>query len=150
MSLSRVVETSDTEVRTGPDDVRVGDVLHVVLETTETPFGDPAVSLDMPKGPARLELAMKEIADAFENHQTVLGRVLNPLNGGYAVGVGGIVGFCPYSNCSLETASRVGVLQPFYVNATRREPTFNLVLCDVVAYEQSQARRKYPRPAHWQ
>ena len=141
--VSQVAETTSDAVRTGPNDIRVGDVLHVTLETTETPFGDPAVTLDMPRGPDRTKTAMKELMDAFETGQPVMGRLLNPLNGGYAVGVGGIVGFCPFRSCSLPTASRIGVLQPFYVAGIREVP-FNLVLSDVDSYQHS---RPPPQPA---
>ncbi|DBA72817.1 TPA: hypothetical protein ACH3X2_010203 [Trebouxia sp. C0005] len=141
--VSQVAETTSDAVRTGPNDIRVGDVLHVTLETTETPFGDPAVTLDMPRGPDRTKTAMKELMDAFETGQPVMGRLLNPLNGGYAIGVGGIVGFCPFRSCSLPTASRIGVLQPFYVAGIREVP-FNLVLSDVDSYQHS---RPPPQPA---
>ena len=134
MPVSQVVESTSTAERTGPNDIRVGDVLHVTLETTETPFGDPAVTLDMPRGPDRTQTAMEELKVAFETGQPVMGRLLNPLNGGYAVGVGGIVGFCPFRSCSLPTASRIGVLQPFYVSGLREVP-FNLVLTDVNSHQ---------------
>ena len=113
----------------------MGDVLHVTLETTETPFGDPAVSLEMPKGPDRLERTMDELKLAFENKQQVMGRILNPLNGGYAIGVGGIVGFCPFKLCTLPTAARIGILQPFYIEQFTRAP-FNMVLEDAHASQK--------------
>ena len=129
--VSQVVETTSTDPRTGPNDIHVGDVLHVTLETTETPFGDPAVSLNMPRGAGRHQAAVNELRTAFEEQQPVMGRILNPLNGGYAVGVGGIVAFCPFRNCSLSTASRVGVLQPFYVTAFREDP-LNMVTTSLI------------------
>lgn len=131
--VSQVVKTTSTDPRTGPNDIHVGDVLHVILETTETPFGDPAVSLTIPRGAGRHQAAVNELRTAFEEQQPVMGRILNPLNGGYAVGVGGIVAFCPFRNCSLSTASRVGVLQPFYVTAFREDP-LNMILTDLKAY----------------
>lgn len=140
-----MAETTSDAVRTGPNDIRVGDVLHVTLETTETPFGDPAVTLDMPRGPDRTKTAMKELMDAFETGQPVMGRLLNPLNGGYAVGVGGIVGFCPFRSCSLPTASRIGVLQPFYVAGIREVP-FNLVLSDVDSYQHNRPPQQPAQP----
>lgn len=41
----------------------------------------------------------------------VLGRVLNEVNGGHAVGIAGFVGFAPYSQILRSTANLVG--QPF-------------------------------------
>lgn len=138
--VSQVVETTSPATRTGPNDIHVGDVLHVTLETTETPFSDPAVTLDMPRGPDRTQAAMRELQKAFEAQQPVMGRLLNPLNGGYAVGVGGIVGFCPFRNCDLATASRIGVLQPFYVSGLREHP-FNLILSDVQTHIHAHQRQ---------
>lgn len=143
VAVSQVVETTSTAVRTGPNDIQVGDVLHVSLETSETPFGDPAVTMDLPRGPDRALKAMKELQTAFETGQPVMGRLLNPLNGGYAVGIGGIVGFCPFRSCSLPTASRIGILQPFYVSGLREVP-FNLILSDVNAPHASNPK---PNPA---
>ena len=44
-----------------------------------------------------------------------MGRILNPVTRGFAVGFGGVVGFCPLSQCLVRTAQRVGVLQPFTI-----------------------------------
>lgn len=126
----------------GPNDIRVGDVLHVTLEDTETPFGDPAVSVDMPKGPSRLGKAVDELRGAYEKKQQVMGRILNPLNGGYAIGIAGLVGFCPFRLCTLPTASRIGTLQPFIVKRFRREP-FNMILEDAQAYEKAEAAARF-------
>lgn len=52
--------------------------------------------------------------------EAVQGRVLNEINGGYAVGVAGHVAFCPFSLMSPVTAKRMGVLQPFLVQAMKR------------------------------
>lgn len=124
------MQTSSTEPRSGVNDIHAGDVLHVTLETSETPFGDPAVILEPPRDPDHFNIARGELRAALESGQPVMGRLLNPLIGGYAVGVGGIVGFCSFKNCSLPVASRLGVLQPFRVIAFRDSP-FNLVLQDV-------------------
>ena len=48
------------------------------------------------------------------------GRILNPVSRGYAVGLGGVVGFLPMSQCLVRTAQRVGVLQPFIVSDVGR------------------------------
>ncbi|KAL3145306.1 hypothetical protein ABBQ38_001567 [Trebouxia sp. C0009 RCD-2024] len=146
VQLSSVVETTSPIERTGPNDIHVGDVLHVILETTETPFGDPAVSIDMPTGPERYDAVLEELKHAYDNQQPVMGRILNSLNGGYAIGIAGLVGFCPFRMCTLQTASRVGVLQPFLVHRFRREP-FNMILEDTHAHEKAaQAFKPPPKP----
>lgn len=147
VQVSSVVETTSDAERTGPNDIHVGDVLHVTLETTETPFGDPAVSIDMPKGSDRYEPVLEELKRAHDNAEQVMGRILNTMNGGYAVGVAGLVGFCPFRLCTLQTASRVGVLQPFIVHRFRREP-FNMILEDVHAH-QKMATYNRPPPKAW-
>ena len=126
----------------------MGDVLHVTLETTETPFGDPAVSIDMPKGPDRYEDALDELKRAYDSKQQVMGRILNTLNGGYAVGIAGLVGFCPFRLCTLQTASRVGVLQPFAIHRFRRQP-FNMILEDIHAHEKNTQAFNRPPPKAW-
>ena len=147
VQLSSVVETTSDAERTGPNDVHVGDVLHVTLETTETPFGDPAVSIDLPGGEDRHEQILKELQRAFDKGDEVMGRILNTMNGGYAVGVAGLVGFCPFRLCTLQTASRVGVLQPFIIHRFRLEP-FNMILEDVHAHEKVAAFNR-PPPKAW-
>ncbi len=49
------------------------------------------------------------------------GRILNPVSRGYAVGIGGVVGFLPMSQCLVRTAQRIGVLQPFMVSEVTRK-----------------------------
>ena len=44
-----------------------------------------------------------------------MGRVLNTVNGGFAVGLSGVVAFCPYSRMDPRTSARIGVLQPFSI-----------------------------------
>ena len=60
-------------------------------------------------------------AASQETQTPVLGRILNSVSRGYAVGLGGVVGFLPMSQCLVRTAQRVGVLQPFMVSAVERK-----------------------------
>lgn len=138
------MHTTSTATRTGPNDVHVGDVLHVTLETTETPFGDPSVIIDPPRDPDHFNIAKDELKSALDQGHPVMGRILNPLIGGYAVGVGGIVGFCPFRHCTLPVASRLGILQPFLVIALRETP-FNLVLRDANMTDSDSARQQRQR-----
>lgn len=147
VQLSSVVETTSGVERTGPNDIHVGDVLHVTLETTETPFGDPAVSIDMPKGPDRYEQTLEQLQHAYDNGEQIMGRILNSLNGGYAVGVAGLVAFCPFRMCTLQTASHLGILQPFIINSFRQDP-FNMILQDPNAHDKVAAFNRSP-PKAW-
>ena len=52
----------------------------------------------------------------------VMGRMLNTITGGYAVGVGGIVAFLPFSSCSLVSAGRIGALQVRRADAAMTQP----------------------------
>ena len=58
---------------------------------------------------------MQHLQHHFEQEIPVSGRILNSVPGGYAVGVAGFVAFCPFTSCSIYTASSVGVLQPFLI-----------------------------------
>lgn len=72
----------------------------------------------------------------------VMGRVLNPVMRGFAVGFGGIVGFCPMSQCLFRTAQRVGVLHPFLVVSVRNTQTSrggtqpNIVVVDATKQQE--------------
>ena len=48
----------------------------------------------------------EELKRHLHNRTPVMGRILNPLNGGYAVGIAGRVCFCPYTACRLDTAAK--------------------------------------------
>ena len=50
----------------------------------------------------------------------MLGRVLNPVASGYAVGIGGYVALLRYNQASKEV-SKIGTLQPFYIHSMWRE-----------------------------
>lgn len=48
--------------------------------------------------------------------------MLNTITGGYAVGIGGIVAFLPFSSCSLVSAGRIGALQARRPDAAKNQP----------------------------
>ncbi len=50
----------------------------------------------------QVELVLQELKKARAEGTTVLGRVLNPVNKGYAVGIGGLVCFLPVTQCLYE------------------------------------------------
>ena len=78
-----------------------------------THAGLHAGALRKDTSPAKL---LQHLQHHHEHRIPVSGRLLNSVPGGYAVGVAGFVGFCPYAACSLAVASRVGLLQPFLID----------------------------------
>ena len=49
-----------------------------------------------------MELVLQELKKALVERTTVMGRILNPVNKGYAVGIGGLVCFLPVTQCLYE------------------------------------------------
>eukprot|EP00192_Tetraselmis_astigmatica_P018577 CAMPEP_0117647908 /NCGR_PEP_ID=MMETSP0804-20121206/100_1 /TAXON_ID=1074897 /ORGANISM="Tetraselmis astigmatica, Strain CCMP880" /LENGTH=254 /DNA_ID=CAMNT_0005453431 /DNA_START=164 /DNA_END=928 /DNA_ORIENTATION=+ len=123
-----------------PSDFMVGDVLHLVVRNPSTPYGDMQLEAQEQKTEARLQAVVAEIEMARQADRPVMGRVLNAVNGGYAVGIGGIVGFLPLSRASLNTVKKMGVLQPFLVISCDQEANrINLVVTD--PYPKPRAKR---------
>lgn len=79
----------------------------------------------------------------------VMGRVLNPVMRGYAVGIGGVVAFCPMTQCLYRTAQRVGVLQPFQVVSVRDTMTArgglqpNIVVVDATKRKEVRSTHRW-------
>jgi len=124
-STSAEHSTALTHRVRAPGDVRLGDALRFHVAAFATPYGgEPLLAPDaLPRGAgpapaaARLRSAWREITAAADSKKPVLGRILNVSGaGGYAVGLGGFVGFMPFSRAQQTRAARaVGTLQPFYV-----------------------------------
>lgn len=57
-----------------------------------------------------------ELEGAWRSRAPVFGRVLNQCPGGYAVGLGGLVGLLPYARATTRTALSIGTLAPFLVD----------------------------------
>lgn len=141
LQLSQLVSSRDGGLRTSPDDFRVGDVLQFIIEEVETPYGDMQLAVERPVEKNKVEDVWEMVKDAMHTNQPVLGRVLNAVNGGYGVGVAGIVGFCPFSQMSFPTASRIGVLQPFHVTSMN-EAKRNIVLQDATVLRKRRGPRQ--------
>lgn len=130
LHLSQLVSSRDGGLRTSPEDFRVGDVLQFNVEELETPYGDMQLAVERPIEKDKVAGVWEMVKEAMHSNQPVMGRVLNGVNGGYSVGVAGIVAFCPFSQMSFLTASKVGMLQPFLVTSMN-EAKRNIVLQDV-------------------
>ncbi|GAX80649.1 hypothetical protein CEUSTIGMA_g8084.t1 [Chlamydomonas eustigma] len=122
-SLSQLC-TSDGQIpsgRSSSSDIRVGDVISVKVESLFSPYGDMQVEAVQADEGLKISSLWRELATAHATKTPVSGRVLNACTGGYAVGIGGIVGLMPYGRFTLETASKIGVLQKFYVERVVEE-----------------------------
>mmetsp|Transcript_31113 Transcript_31113/g.79876 ORF Transcript_31113/g.79876 Transcript_31113/m.79876 type:complete len:299 (-) Transcript_31113:115-1011(-) len=106
-----------------------GDVLNLVVRYPWTPYGDMQLEVQKHEAESRLKAVMEELRGAMQTNTPVLGRVLNAVNGGYAVGIGGLVAFLPLSRASMATVKKLGVLQPFHV-LSLDEAKMNAVVSD--------------------
>jgi hypothetical protein len=120
------------------------------------------------------DVILGRLREAMRTETPVMGRILNAVNRGYSVGVAGLVCFLPITQClfqvsmldkllhttatitssrvsrlwrlgAVQTAARVGVLQPFFVQSIR-EDIRNVVLADAARLSLSSAASMYSRP----
>ncbi|MGQ4003528.1 30S ribosomal protein S1 [Francisellaceae bacterium CB52] len=77
----------------GELEVAAGDKINVVLETLDNSWGETRLSREKAK---KIELWDK-VESAFENGETVLGRITNHVRGGYTMDVDGLRAFLPGS-----------------------------------------------------
>lgn len=93
-----------------------GDQLRFRVDTIETPYGDLGLTAQKLETSIRRELVWKELLQAHKKNSIVSGRVLNPVERGYAIGIGGLVCFCPLVAISPYSAQKIGSLQPFKIH----------------------------------
>lgn len=131
-----------------PEDFRVGDVLHVKIDMLRTPFGETQLSLGGKLSQdEQVDRVLAELQSALVSKKHIMGRILNPVNRGYAVGIGGLVCFCPVTQCLYETAQRLGVLQPFTVSQIRMESR-NVVVYDAAKMDAVAFRNTWGRSSN--
>lgn len=101
--------------RRTPYDVKAGDVVELVVQDPWSPYKGPW--LDMPHRSIDhlYKRVFGELKAAHKKGIIVEGRVLNPVAGGYAVGIAGLVAFCPQSKASLLMGRSLGSLRKFTV-----------------------------------
>jgi ribosomal protein S1 len=78
-----------------PEDVKLGDRVPLRVKRLQNPFGEMDVDSSSVDQFRKHQLAWDAIAQKREKRELVTGRVLNAVNGGFAVGVAGHVGFLP-------------------------------------------------------
>lgn len=129
-----------------PEEYRVGDILHVRIDALETPFGDMQLNLGVRMSVhEQTDVILARLRRAMDSKTPVMGRILNAVNKGYSVGIAGLVCFLPITQCMYQTAARVGVLQPFYVQNVR-EDIRNVVLSDAAKETLTAPSGIYSRP----
>lgn len=101
--------------RASMTDVRVGDVVQVLLSAVYTPYGDMQLDALKPDADQKKRAIWEELKLKMERRQAVIGRVLNDCPGGYAVGIAGFVALLPYSRAKAETVEDIGSSQTFEI-----------------------------------
>ena len=117
LHLSQLLSSTEGGLRTSPEDFRIGDVLQFTVQELETPYGDMQLAVERPIEKDKFARVWEELRQAMFANTPVMGRVLNAVNGGFAVGTAGFVCFCPISQMEFLTATKIGILQPFQVRA---------------------------------
>lgn len=87
------IPVSSLKNSNGELEVAAGDKINVVLEALDNSCGETRLSRDKAK---KIEL-WDRIENAFENNETVLGRITNHVRGGYTMDVEGLRAFLPGS-----------------------------------------------------
>jgi len=74
---------------------RVGDAVEARITWMNNPTGTLDLEVSgLAKRKSR-ERVWRELVMARDAGKTVRGRILNPVNGGYAIGIAGLIAFCP-------------------------------------------------------
>lgn len=108
------------ELAAGGPPPEVGDELELLVQHVETPFGEAELLPHKVGEEARLVHVWRELERIKERNGTVSGRVLNPVNGGFAVGVAGYVAFLPHTRVP-RNGCQVGRLVPFRIVGMNEE-----------------------------
>ena len=87
------ISVSSLKNSNGELEVAAGDKINVVLEALDNSYGETRLSRDKAK---KIEL-WDRIERAFENKETVLGKITNHVRGGYTMDVKGLRAFLPGS-----------------------------------------------------
>lgn len=145
--VSDLATPKDTKVepRQHAHDIRVGDRFIFRIQELKCPLG--SIWLEPHRRSKQdLEAAVwEELKRHHTTNEPVSGRILNDVNGGFAVGIAGVVAMLPWDavrqhGAGRELCKRLGSLQPFIVsnmNVKYRE-------C-FLRFPRSQQRRRFDR-----
>ena len=93
MKSESAIPRKEFENENGELEVQVGDEVEVFVDMLEDGFGETRLSREKAKRARQWD----ELEKAFENEETVKGRVTGKVKGGLTVDVGGVRGFLPGS-----------------------------------------------------
>lgn len=110
---------------------QIGDQLRLMVRHVQNPMGEMELSNSQRELEERDEGVWREIKAIHARRGVVKGRVMNTVNGGYAVGVAGIVGFLPNKMVKPTSSGSLrppaGDLLPFRI-LSLRDDIRNMVL----------------------
>lgn len=106
----------------------VGDKHTFVVQSLETPLGEMELDTATRDSHRQVEAVWDEIMRAHKLMMPVKGRILNAVNSGFAVGIGGFVAFLPGSRVSGGQV-QVGTLQDFKIMSLVEETRNVVVSC---------------------
>ncbi len=106
-----------------------GDIVHVVLIRKETREGEVVVS----KRKADSKLFWKELRDAQQNNESVSGKIINTVKGGFEVDLGhGVQAFMPISKTDTHRVEKpekyIGLESEFLIDRLYSEGRVNIVV----------------------
>ena len=78
-----------------PENVAVGDVVEARVKWMNNPLRELDLEVKGLAASKKKERAWRELLEARDNGKSVKGRILNAVNGGYAVGIAGLIAFLP-------------------------------------------------------
>lgn len=91
--------------------IELGERILLFIQTLETFDGEMILNNQYPYKNLRQET----IWNIIKERKTVNGRILNNINGGYSVGIGGIVAFLPNSLAHIKKINELKPLQEFKI-----------------------------------
>eukprot|EP01024_Parvocaulis_polyphysoides_P019584 TRINITY_DN18914_c1_g2_i1.p1 TRINITY_DN18914_c1_g2~~TRINITY_DN18914_c1_g2_i1.p1 ORF type:complete len:243 (+),score=10.61 TRINITY_DN18914_c1_g2_i1:22-729(+) len=115
LNTMEMIGFSDPSQRKHAQDFRQGDKFKFFVDVIQSPFGFMHVYPIKQDTKVNQEMVWDEMKKAKINGTQIMGRVLNAVSGGYAIGVGGIVGFCAYNKISKEAVQKIGKRWTFQV-----------------------------------
>lgn len=76
-----------------------------------------------------IDAVLMELQRAKETGASVMGRILNPVNAGYAVGIGGLVCFCPMTQCLYQVRTPAMTFQIWVSSIPYKQRHYSSAAC---------------------
>jgi ribosomal protein S1 len=109
-------------------DIRLGDRFVFRIQELKSPLGGIWLEPERKNRAALIDAVWAELQKHYATQQPVGGRILNPVQKGYAVGIAGVVGLLHFNTLhqdgiDMTLMRKLGTLQPFVVSKV--EPKYN-------------------------